>query len=42
MIYYIKEFRKAKQNIYIERNRMLCNYSTLQYFIQYIDAIVID
>ena len=42
MIHYIKEFKKAKQNICIERNRMLCNYSTLQYFIQCIDTIELD
>jgi len=39
MIHYIETYRKAKQNTHIERNRMLCAYSTLQYFEEYIDQI---
>jgi protein AbiQ len=39
MIHYIQVYKKAKQNIHIDRNRVLCEYSTLQYFEEIIDQM---
>lgn len=33
---YIKEYKKAKENLHIPRNRQLVKFSTLQYFEKYI------
>ena len=33
---YIHEYKKAKRRLDVPRNRMLCQYSTLQYFERYI------
>lgn len=39
MIKYISDYRDAKEKPNIERNRILCQYSTMQYFEEYIDEI---
>ena len=36
LLQYIKEYKKAKKNLKIHRNRQLVKYSTLQYFEKYI------
>jgi protein AbiQ len=36
MIKYINDYKEAKQNFEIDRNKKLCSYSTMQYFEQYI------
>ena len=36
---YIKKYAKAYKRQDVERNRILCEYSTLQYFHKYIDGI---
>lgn len=33
---YIRTYKKAKQRLDVPRNKMLCSYSTLQYFEQYL------
>ena len=33
---YINNYKKASSNLNIDRNRMLCQYSTLQYFEEYL------
>jgi protein AbiQ len=39
MIKYISDYKKARQNLNVDRNRELCSYSTMQYFEQYIFSI---
>lgn len=39
LIKYIKDYKKAKQDLSIRRNQELCQYSTLQYFESYITDI---
>ncbi len=36
LLQYIKTYKKAKQRLDVQRNVMLCQYSTLQYFEKYI------
>jgi protein AbiQ len=39
MLKHIKEYKKAKRNLNIERNKYLCAFSTMQYFEEYIERI---
>ena len=39
MLRYINEYKKAKANLNIPRNKTLCEYSTLQYYEKYINLI---
>ena len=39
MIHYIQTYQKAKRESHIDRNRTLCEYSTLQYFEEIIDQM---
>jgi protein AbiQ len=39
MVKYILAYKKAKAHLEIQRNRDLCNFSTLQYFEEYIKDI---
>ena len=39
MVKYIHDYTEAKAHLEIQRNRDLCNFSTLQYFGEYIKAI---
>lgn len=34
---YIRQYKKAKKRLDVPRNRQLCQYSTLQYFEEYLD-----
>ena len=36
MLKYIRQYKKAKQNQNVKPNQILCKYSTLQYFENYI------
>jgi len=38
MLKYIADYKKAKTELNIERNRILCQYSTMQYFYAHIAA----
>jgi len=40
MLKYISNYKEAKEKLDIERNRVLCNYSTMQYFEEHIKGIL--
>jgi protein AbiQ len=42
MLKYISDYKKAKTELNIERNKILCQYSTMQYFEEYIGNIEIE
>jgi len=37
LLKYISDYKKAKEKMHIIRNKLLCQYSTLQYFEKYIE-----
>lgn len=39
LIKYISDYKKAKTELHINRNKLLCQYSTMQYFEEYIKDI---
>ena len=39
LIKHIYDYKKAKSNQSVERNRLLCQFSTMQYFEEYIEII---
>ena len=39
MLKHIKDYKKAKEKLHIERNRVLCQFSTMQYFEKYIEGL---